>query len=149
MPFPKISSKPGVLPEKVISAVPFNQMQCPADTHRGREVGKEMHMILHDFQLKDSHAVSHCCIFEDCVAILLHFEEFEAVPSILGFPHKVIAVLSYAMPKILDLHVLSSERFLAWRSTCYLNLMGECAGYATHLFFKLLQRKSFSVYNPA
>ena len=112
MPFSEISSKPGMLLQEPESRCSFEQLQCLANTHCGREFNKQVDMVDSNMQLVDFTPIFNCNFCDESLDINSDPIEFHRVSCVFRFPHKVEGILPKAMAKRLQFHFLSPQTFI-------------------------------------
>jgi len=104
MSFSEISSKPGMLMQKLKGRVSFKQLKSLADTHCWRQLNKEMDMVNSNMKLVNFTSMLDSNFMDKPFTINSNSIKFKGVPSILGLPDKMEGILSEGMAKTLQIH---------------------------------------------
>ena len=141
MPFTKMIAKPRKLAEKLVRTAAFKQLKSFRNAHGRGQTDKHMDMVWFNLKLMNFHIMSFSNFKEKLLAALPNCLKFKWVSGIFRLPHKVEAVLSYAVSMFVkSFHFMLSPRFFCGANAD--SKVVECASYAAHssLFFDV--RKS-------
>lgn len=104
MAFSKISSQPRMFSKKFKTWITLNKVKGLTNAHCWRNLHKQMNVVRHDLKLINFELVAKRSFANDCFAIIFNPRKLETIPSILGLPNQMKAVLSDAMRKISYFH---------------------------------------------
>jgi hypothetical protein len=129
--FSKVFAQPRVLAKELISTLSLKQVERARDAHLGWQAHKHVHMVGLNVQLKHIHAIFTGNLPQEDLAVFAHDRKLEGVHRILGFPHEVERILSYAT-------IVANQSFHFSHFPCNIasahtnQAKGECANYAAH-----------------
>jgi len=104
MPFSEIISQPRMLLQEFESRVPFEKLQCFTNRHCWRQFNKQMDVVNSDMKFIDFTSMSDCNFVDESFAINSDSKKFKWVPSILGFPDKMLSILPNCMFEMFQIH---------------------------------------------
>jgi len=99
MTVPKLSSEPLLSAKKFISRISLKQVKRLGNAHCGRYFHKAMDVVRHYLELVNANLVTKRCFAKKFFAIYFEPRVLENVLGVFRLPHKMVAVLSYAVRK--------------------------------------------------
>ena len=107
--FLEIVSQPGMLLQKRESTVPFEQLEGFGNTHRRRNLNKQVNMVDSDVKFIDFATLPVSNLSQEKFNVHPHTIKLHRVSCILAFPHKVKSILSEAVLSGFQIHFSSPE----------------------------------------
>ena len=102
-------SQPRMFLHQFESRIPFEQLQCFANTHCSWHLNKQMDMINSDVQFINSESIFESNLPDKKLAIHSDKLKFKGVSGIFRFPDKMESILSEGMFKTLQIHFISPQ----------------------------------------
>ncbi len=109
MSFSEIVSQPRMLLQQTESAVTFEKLKSPANTHSGRHLNKQVDVVNSDVKLINLKPFSVSNLPDEEFTIHSDSVKFHGISGILAFPHEVESVLSKGMFSTSQIHFSTPE----------------------------------------
>ncbi len=142
MALAKMSSKPGMLAEKLVGTTSFQKLESLGNAQKGGQADKQMDVVRFYLQLENLHAMRFGNLAQKLFAMFADNCKLKRVFGIFRLPHQVERVLADAVFVVYkSFHFLVPPRIFCEAYTICIGL-GECAGSAAHSSFYQEDRKT-------
>ena len=132
MSFSKMLAQPRMLAKKFVRATAFKQLKSFTNGHSRRYSDKHVDMIRLNLKFVDFYAIIMSYFAQKLVAMVPNCLKLKWVLRIFRFPYKMVSILSNAMSMVVkSFHFMIPPRFF-YGANANLDVVGECASYATH-----------------
>ncbi len=105
----EIISQPRMFVQKFKGSVSFKQLECFADRHCWWQINKQVDVVNSDVKFIDFASILDSNFVDKSLTINSNSKKFKWVPSILGFPDKMLGILSNGMFKMSQIHFFAPQ----------------------------------------
>ena len=132
MPFSKMLAQPRMLAKKFVRTAAFKQLKSFTNGHSRRYSDKHVDMIRLNLKFVDFYVLVMSYFTQKLVAMIPDYLKLKGVFRVFRFPYKMVGILSNAVPMVVkSFHFMIPPRFF-YGANANLDVVGECASYATH-----------------